>query len=251
MAILSNCCCWKSVRSGSFAAGFYTLGFYAVVIVWVAFHVDTTQTTVILVFIILMLIVSGLLVISSVLLLVGLCVDSRAMLIPWISCIPVTTLVELVLSLLLVQESDFGVVMMFLLMTDIFVCALNIYCLLCVVSQYQEYLAGRGRPGQHPVEYTVPRIEHQSSLSSPKKVLSPKPKRPIWNGSVPSSSYYLCPVSTKNQSSPTRSHVSSELSCVSYEMSFTSFPNRDVAEYAPATKTNIADDIVEKQENNE
>ncbi|XP_023241192.1 uncharacterized protein LOC111639530 isoform X2 [Centruroides sculpturatus] len=113
MAILHSCCCWKSVRSGSFACAIYTLTFYIIVVTASAFHVNLALGTPwLFIFSLFALIFSGFCVISSILLLVGLCVT-----------------IDPVLGALFV--------------IDIVISGLNVYCILCVVSQFQDYLAGR------------------------------------------------------------------------------------------------------------
>ncbi|XP_067141693.1 uncharacterized protein [Centruroides vittatus] len=113
MAILHSCCCWKSVRSGSFACAIYTLTFYIIVVTASAFHVNLALGTPwLFIFSLFALVFSGFCVISSILLLVGLCVTI---------------------------DPVFGV----LFVIDIVISGLNVYCILCVVSQFQDYLAGR------------------------------------------------------------------------------------------------------------
>ncbi|KAF8794323.1 hypothetical protein HNY73_002314 [Argiope bruennichi] len=73
-----------------------------------------------------MVIFSVFCVIASVLLLIGLCVDSRMLMVPWLVLVLVTTLVDLLISMYLLIEAS--------------------YSLVCVYSQYQEYCAGRGNP---------------------------------------------------------------------------------------------------------
>ncbi|XP_023221931.1 uncharacterized protein LOC111623549 [Centruroides sculpturatus] len=164
MAILHSCCCWKSVRRGSFASGIFTLGFYTVVLTAGAFHINTVlHSPVLFVFSLFMLIISGFCVISSVLLLVGLCADNRLMLLPWIVSISMTTVLDLVLSFYLISESQIDPLLMFLFALDFLICCLNIYCLLCVVSQYQEYLAGRGRGGLAANIQPIPIVRFQHS----------------------------------------------------------------------------------------
>lgn len=77
MAIL-KCCCWRSVRRGSFVSGIYTLMFYITVLTAGAFQIkDVEQTLALFVLTALMLIFSALCVLTSVLLLIGLCVFDK------------------------------------------------------------------------------------------------------------------------------------------------------------------------------
>ncbi|KFM77527.1 hypothetical protein X975_22924, partial [Stegodyphus mimosarum] len=46
-------------------------------------------------------------------------------------------------------------------------CALSVYCILCVISQYQQYLAGRGRAGQGANCPPIPTVRFQPSMGGP------------------------------------------------------------------------------------
>lgn len=115
---------------------------------------------------------AGLCVISSVLLLVGLCVDNRLMLLPWIFSLSITTLLDVILSFYFFSEMKVDSFLAILFAIDTTICALNIYSILCVISQYQEYQAGRGRAGQcnitqQPVVqyYTTPICDPRPKVS--------------------------------------------------------------------------------------
>ncbi|XP_054708428.1 uncharacterized protein LOC129218229 isoform X2 [Uloborus diversus] len=122
MVLLKSCCCWQSVRSGSFASGIYSIIFYSVMVTAGSFHVHTIvnlpePVPVLLTFSVMMLAFAALSVMAGVVLLVGLCTEI---------------------------DPFFAV----LVATDIIICALNVYCILCVTSQYQEYASAGGRPRQ-------------------------------------------------------------------------------------------------------
>ncbi|KAF8793990.1 hypothetical protein HNY73_002015 [Argiope bruennichi] len=102
--------------------------------------------TVLFVLGLLALCVSGMCVMSSALLLVGLCADNRTFLIPWLVCVSTATLLDVFLCVYFSAEDAKDRFHSALFITDFFFSAVNIYCLLCVLSQYQEYSAGRGRP---------------------------------------------------------------------------------------------------------
>ncbi|GFS49335.1 hypothetical protein NPIL_410921 [Nephila pilipes] len=75
MVLLTRCCCWRSVRKGSFASGIFTLAVYLVLLVTSVFHMHTaTESTELLTLTVFCLICSFSCVVSSVVLLVGLCV---------------------------------------------------------------------------------------------------------------------------------------------------------------------------------
>ncbi|XP_064482339.1 uncharacterized protein LOC135395071 [Ornithodoros turicata] len=144
MAILKSCCCWKTVRSGSVACGIYTLFLYTIMMVTGTFHVHTVQDDpVLLTFSLLMVFLAGACVLSSVALLIGLWTDNRALLLPWLVSISLNTLLDVVVLFYLTAESDFNPFIAVLFVTDIFIAVLNVYCFLCVSSQYEEYRCGR------------------------------------------------------------------------------------------------------------
>ncbi|KAF8764081.1 hypothetical protein HNY73_022199 [Argiope bruennichi] len=133
MVLLTRCCCWRSVRKGSFASGIFTLAIYLVLLVTSVFHVHTVADSVeLLTLNIFCLIFSFFCVVSSVVLLVGLCVIEN----PWL---------------------------LILFVTDLLFCLLSVYCVVCVISQYQQYLSGRGRAGQTPNCPPIPTVRFQPS----------------------------------------------------------------------------------------
>ncbi|XP_035213225.1 uncharacterized protein LOC118187137 isoform X2 [Stegodyphus dumicola] len=147
MAVLKTCCFYNSVRDGSFACGIYTMIFYTLVVTVGTFHLDPSiENKVLFAFGLTALCLSGMCVMSSALLLVGLCADNRTFLIPWLVCISMTTLLDIFLSFYFIAEDSEDPFLAILFVTDFLICGLNIYCLLVVISQYQEYAAGRGRP---------------------------------------------------------------------------------------------------------
>ncbi|GFQ71459.1 hypothetical protein TNCT_668551 [Trichonephila clavata] len=84
--------------------------FYTVVVTAGSFHVESIVNLpvllpVLLTFSILMLIFAAISVLTSVLLIVGLCTDNRVLLIPWIVSVSMTTILDIILSLYLVSDS--------------------------------------------------------------------------------------------------------------------------------------------------
>ncbi|XP_054715073.1 uncharacterized protein LOC129224613 [Uloborus diversus] len=147
MPLMKTCCCWKSVRDGSFACGIYTMIFYTLVVTLGSFHLSPAiENKVLFAFGLVALCLSGMCVMSSALLLVGLCADNRSFLVPWLVSVSMTTLLDIFLSFYFIVEDIHDPLLCVLFVTDFLICALNVYCLLCVLSQYQEYSAGRGRP---------------------------------------------------------------------------------------------------------
>ncbi|XP_054708427.1 uncharacterized protein LOC129218229 isoform X1 [Uloborus diversus] len=153
MVLLKSCCCWQSVRSGSFASGIYSIIFYSVMVTAGSFHVHTIvnlpePVPVLLTFSVMMLAFAALSVMAGVVLLVGLCTNNRILLLPWLLCIAMATVLDIILSLYLVSDTEIDPFFAVLVATDIIICALNVYCILCVTSQYQEYASAGGRPRQ-------------------------------------------------------------------------------------------------------
>ncbi|XP_037950857.1 uncharacterized protein LOC119681643, partial [Teleopsis dalmanni] len=105
---------------------------------------DITATTVI--FNVLFFGCSFLLAFSSILVLVGLKNDKRELLIPWISFMLCDVLIEIahLIYLSFKEKVIFDPIVGFLFTIDFFIMCLNCYCLLCVISQYQDYKQGRG-----------------------------------------------------------------------------------------------------------
>ncbi|KAL3209579.1 hypothetical protein MRX96_038020 [Rhipicephalus microplus] len=67
MALLRTCCCWLSVRKGSFACAIYTLIFYTMLVATGACHLSTARhSTVSFMLIVLLLILSGFCIVFSV-----------------------------------------------------------------------------------------------------------------------------------------------------------------------------------------
>ncbi|XP_077558764.1 uncharacterized protein LOC144174145 [Haemaphysalis longicornis] len=112
-----------------------------------SFHVHTViGHPVLLTFALLMVLLSAACAVSSVVLLLGLWADNRTLLLPpWLVSISLTTLLDIVVLFYLTAESDFNPFVAVLFVTDVFIAVLNVYCLLCVSSQYQEYRLSRGR----------------------------------------------------------------------------------------------------------
>ncbi|XP_039965864.1 uncharacterized protein LOC120778192 [Bactrocera tryoni] len=167
MAILQSCCFWKTVRTGSMASATYTLvyfGFSTVVMLITVYDereflaggreqplgesilAKGEITPAIVIFNILFLICSFFIVISSLLTFVGLKQNRRQLLLPWIIFMLCDVLIEIVhlIYLSFTQIVNFNPVVGFIFTIDFFIMCLNSYCLLCVISQYQNYLQGLG-----------------------------------------------------------------------------------------------------------
>ncbi|KAF3426418.1 hypothetical protein E2986_10811 [Frieseomelitta varia] len=166
MAIMQSCCCWRSVRRGSFACALYT-GIYFILLALTTGKVlqgesqylrgnrslpestsflepDTISPTTVR-FNVTLLVCSCCGLICCILLLYGLCKDRRVFLIPWIIVIVTTCVIDMAHSFyLFITASAFDPTKVMLYTLNFFLLCLNIYSVLCVISQYQEYMAGRG-----------------------------------------------------------------------------------------------------------
>lgn len=167
MAILHSCCLYRTVRKGSYASVIYTFFYFGISCITLSIFVHDERkflrgevdkpigesflekesiSTVTVIFNVLLLAFASLGVVSSVLVILGLKMDKRTLLLPWIGVMIANLLVELVyfIYLIVIQTLQFEPVTAMLFTVDFFIMCLNIYCLLCVISQYQEYKAGRG-----------------------------------------------------------------------------------------------------------
>ncbi|CAL1273660.1 unnamed protein product [Larinioides sclopetarius] len=233
MALLKSCCCWRSIRSGSFASGIYTMAFYTVVVTAGSFHVESIVNLpvflpVLLTFSILMLIFAAVSVLTSVLLIVGLCTDNRVLLIPWIVSVSMTTILDVILSLYLVTDSDeLDPFFAILVVTDFFICALNVYCILCVASQYQEFANGRNEPRQFRADDVMPVIEVEPPSIGRPGIASQQPSPKLTVSVIPNER-------TSPSSSSRRPLLSSS------ELQTSGSPNLDVCRSSFSSTTEIS-----------
>ncbi|KAG8183963.1 hypothetical protein JTE90_005193 [Oedothorax gibbosus] len=126
---------------------YFGMIFYTIFVTFGTFHLTPAlESKVLFALGLLALCVSGMCVMSSALLLVGLCADNRTFLLPWLVCVSMATLLDVFLCFYFMAEDNGDQFHLVLFFIDFLISALNIYCVLCVISQYQEYSAGRGRP---------------------------------------------------------------------------------------------------------
>ncbi|XP_049268221.1 uncharacterized protein LOC119382611 isoform X4 [Rhipicephalus sanguineus] len=141
MALLRTCCCWLSVRKGSFACGIYTLIFYTMLVATGACHLSSTRhSTVSFMLIVLLLILSGFCIVFSVVLLLGLFFDNHLLLLPWIAFVSTTTVLDVALSFYFITDLKIDGFVITMYVVDYALCLVNVYCVMCVVSQYQQYV---------------------------------------------------------------------------------------------------------------
>ncbi|XP_054929629.2 uncharacterized protein [Dermacentor andersoni] len=170
MALLRSCCCWLSVRKGSFACGVYTLILYTMLVATGGSHVGSVlYSPVGFSLILLLLSFSGLCVVFSVLLLLALIIDNRLLLIPWLTFVPMTTALDIALSLYFIKDLKVNAFVIIMYIVDYTLSSINVYCILCVLSQYQMYALERRTMGQgrrpSPKE-TEPKRPHSASAGA-------------------------------------------------------------------------------------
>ncbi|ALC44126.1 CG13288 [Drosophila busckii] len=192
MAILDSCCFWKNVRKGSFACGIYTLIYFGLSTLMFMFYLkeekeflfgqraqpvgesllekgDVTVVTVI--FNVLFLFCSLLLVLASLLLLAGLHHNKRQLLLPWICLMCCDLLIECahLVHLTLSRRVSFDPIVGFIFTIDFFILCLNVYSLLCVISQYQSYCVQRTEQRQQAAQPPTVVYKAPTQLSKGKR----------------------------------------------------------------------------------
>ncbi|CAH0731999.1 unnamed protein product, partial [Brenthis ino] len=153
MTILESCwspCIWSSnVKTGSKAVAAYTVAMSIVLITFIAYQMnggDSTQLWNPLfeadvrgslqVFGIIFIVILGTFVISSVLMVIGINIWMRGLMLPWLITMGIIILFQFIFSLWLLGgyyiylDATFAAMLNFLWM------GYNIYCWLCVLSQY-------------------------------------------------------------------------------------------------------------------
>ncbi|XP_047544148.1 uncharacterized protein LOC125076181 isoform X2 [Vanessa atalanta] len=167
MPLMQSCCCWRSLRRGCYASAIYTMIYFAVTIVTMGHFIDVEHrylngdmkepesesflepdkiTPITVSLNITLLACSTLGLVACILLIIGIYKDIKFMLLPWVFVMGLETLVEVVnlVYLFYLQTLDFNPITSFLFTLDFFIIVLNIYAMVCVISQFQEYLDGRG-----------------------------------------------------------------------------------------------------------
>ncbi|XP_044757968.1 uncharacterized protein LOC123316082 isoform X2 [Coccinella septempunctata] len=123
---------------------------------------DTTSTTSI-VFTFLILVITACGIVTSFLLLYGLYKDCKMLLLPWVVNLVVFMILDILYIFynLIEHALKWNPFISILIMLDFFITCLHIYALLCVISQYQELKAGRGR-ALDDQNYRIPNIQYSN-----------------------------------------------------------------------------------------
>nr|XP_054929628.1 uncharacterized protein LOC126536716 [Dermacentor andersoni] len=199
MAILRSCC-WLSVRKGSFVCAVYTLIFYTMLVITGAFHASSVlHSPVGFMLILILLVFSGLCIIFSMVLIIGLFLDNRLLLIPWLTVVSMTTVLDVGLSLYFITGLRINAFVVTMYITDYTLCSVNVYAILCVLSQYQEYAVGRRATGKK-ARAALPVLSGPSNKHDPPK-LSSASTRPSRTQPQPKT------VSVSQNSAPATPHV--------------------------------------------
>ncbi|XP_075544659.1 uncharacterized protein LOC142578878 [Dermacentor variabilis] len=144
--------------------------FYTMLIVTGICHVNSAlHSPVGFTLILLLLSFSGLCVIFSGVLLLGLYLDNRLLLIPWLAIVSMTTLLDIVLSLYFIADLKVDGFVVAMYVVDYTLCSVNIYCIMCVLSQYQEYAVGRRALGCQTSRVPLPVVSAYNSSSSSRR----------------------------------------------------------------------------------
>ncbi|KAH8302816.1 hypothetical protein KR044_010893, partial [Drosophila immigrans] len=209
MAILESCCFWKNVRKGSFACALYTLIYFGLSTLMFTFYVREEQefllgkrtqpvgesilergdvTVVTVIFNVLFLFCSLLMVLSSILLIVGLRHNKRQLLLPWIGLMLCDLLIECahLVHLTLSRRVNFDPIVGFIFTIDFFILCLNLYCLLCVISQYQAYRRAAAEQQQNPTAMSPSVV-----FTAPEKKLSKSKRQQLATGNSKRHSHRL------------------------------------------------------------
>ncbi|KAG5677831.1 hypothetical protein PVAND_007555 [Polypedilum vanderplanki] len=159
MAIINSCCFWKSLRKGCLASALYTLVYFMGACYsisgylyderdYLSGRVDKPITKSFLGtspmnlwFSMMMLGCAVLGVISSIFVIIGLRKDQREFLAPFIIIMSLDLFLGLLhfAAVVIAGDIKFEPLTGTLFTIDFFILCLNMYCLVCVVSQYQEY----------------------------------------------------------------------------------------------------------------
>ncbi|XP_026738486.1 uncharacterized protein LOC113501432 isoform X2 [Trichoplusia ni] len=200
MPIIQSCCCWRSLRRGCYASAVYTMlcirqVYFSVTIVTMGHFIEMEQrylngdmtepesesflepekiTPITVSLNITLLACSTMGLVACVLLIFGVYKDVKFMLLPWVVAMALETIVEIVnlFYLFYLQTLNFNPITSFLFTLDFFIIVLNIYAMICVISQFQEYNEGRGTAAfdnvdRATVQYTATAQHTQTTSSAP------------------------------------------------------------------------------------
>ncbi|XP_054755330.2 uncharacterized protein LOC129261295 isoform X2 [Lytechinus pictus] len=157
MAVMRRCCCFDNTRSGSIACGIFSMIYTVVYLGWwikqylsirliQAFNPFGLNYGAIYAGYIINFLILSLLFVACILLLIGVTKDNKVLLLPYIILLGLLLFFQLISWIIWLAVLGFFAI---LLIIDFVVwlgfLSMNIVCLLCVISQYQELHEGRGK----------------------------------------------------------------------------------------------------------
>ncbi|XP_078589310.1 uncharacterized protein LOC144869710 [Branchiostoma floridae x Branchiostoma japonicum] len=181
MAIIQRCLCWNNTRSGSVACGVYTLVLSLICVAvdaWdiaVVQHLEKKFKGLQIVFF-LQISVYLLVAILSIILIVGVNKDKPLLLLPWIGGFILFMWFELATVIYVLVYAGMSAFNIFTIVFYILRSLLNVYCVLCVISQYQELRAGRGR--MQDVQQQVAQQQQQQQQRTERRQPPPAARQP-------------------------------------------------------------------------
>ncbi|XP_022256767.1 uncharacterized protein LOC111089142 [Limulus polyphemus] len=142
----------------------------------------------------------------------------------------VTTLTDVIMCFYMFTQASYNPLLGIIFIVDVFICSLNVYCLLCVSSRYQE-LSLELYTTKFEEDRRAISLRHQGSIKVRTTDSSlNKSTALIDDGS--SLGIYLLPSSQRKGSTSPKSQLLTELSTISEERSFSNFnrkPSTDVS----------------------
>ncbi|KAL0819076.1 hypothetical protein ABMA28_008349 [Loxostege sticticalis] len=170
MPLLESCwspCIWSSdVKSGSRAVAVYTAAMSVILITFIAYQMDGGDSTQLwnplfeadvrsslFIFGIIFIVILTFLIFSSVLMVIGINIWMRGLMLPWLITVGLIITFQLVFGLWLIGGYYIYLDATFAALIDFLWMAYNIYCWLCVFSQYQIILEMQSPNIEMLVEY--------------------------------------------------------------------------------------------------
>ncbi|XP_045504004.1 uncharacterized protein LOC123700731 [Colias croceus] len=170
MPVLDSCwspCIWSSnVKSGSRAVAVYTAAMGIILITFIAYQMDGGDSTQLWnplfeadvrgslqVFGIIFIVILAILIVSSILMVIGMNIWMRGLMLPWMITMGLIILFQIVFSLWLIGGYYIYLDATFAALLNFLWVSYNIYCWLCVLSQYQIILEMQSPNIEILVEY--------------------------------------------------------------------------------------------------
>ncbi|XP_063537705.1 uncharacterized protein LOC134747066 [Cydia strobilella] len=153
MVVLESCwspCIWSNVKTGSRAVAVYTAAMSVVIITFISYQLaggdsaqlwnplfETDVRGSMKVFGGIFICILGLLIISSIWMVIGINIWMRGLILPWLIIMGLIICFQLTFGLWLIGGYYIYLDATFAALVDFLFMAYNIYCWLCVFSQYQ------------------------------------------------------------------------------------------------------------------